>query len=62
MFSFNIYLLQNIVDGMNEMQTILKNLNDSGDQIVEGYHGMLINILECQERLYTAVEVIAGRK
>jgi hypothetical protein len=57
--------LQNIIDGLEGLQRVLKKLWDNDEtvaSIVNGYHGMVLENFECDDILLTAVEVTAGKR
>jgi len=49
--------LQNVIDGLEGLQGILKKL-----QGISGYNGTVLDNLECSNSLFTAVEVTAGKR
>jgi len=57
--------LQNIIDGLEGLQRVLKKLRDNDEtvaSIVNGYHGIVLDNFECSDSLLTAVEVTAGKR
>jgi structural maintenance of chromosome 3 (chondroitin sulfate proteoglycan 6) len=57
--------LQNIIDGLEGLQRVLKKLRDKDEtvaSIVNGYHGIVLDNFECSDSLLTAVEVTAGKR
>ncbi|PSN53788.1 Structural maintenance of chromosomes protein 3 [Blattella germanica] len=53
---------RNSIAGLEGLQKVLESLQESGDTTVEGYYGMVIDNLDCDESLFKAVEVTAGKK
>ena len=57
--------MQNIIDGFDGLQRVLKKLQDNDEtvaSIVNGYHGIVLDNFECIDDLLTAVEVTAGKR
>jgi structural maintenance of chromosome 3 (chondroitin sulfate proteoglycan 6) len=57
--------LQNIIDGLEGLQRVLKKLQDNDEtvaSIVNGYRGIVLDNFECDDSLLTAVEVTAGKR
>jgi len=57
--------LQNIIDGLEGLQRVLKKLQDNDEtaaSIVNGYRGIILDNFECSDCLLTAVEVTAGKR
>jgi len=57
--------LQNIIDGLDGLQRVLKKLEDNDENvasIVNGYCGVVLDNFECCDSLLTAVEVTAGKR
>lgn len=55
---------QGAAAGSDGIQRLLRQFADENrhPEIVNGYHGTLIENLECDSAFYTAVEVIAGNR
>jgi hypothetical protein len=57
--------LQNVIDGLEGVQEVLKKLQGHGEAMVSfvsGYYGTVLDNLECSDSLLTAVEVTAGKR
>jgi hypothetical protein len=57
--------LQNIIDGLEGLQKVLKKLQDNDEtvaSVVDGYRGIVLDNFECCDSLLTAVEVTAGKR
>ena len=55
---------QGAASGADGLQRLLREFADENrnPEIVKGYHGTLIENIECDPAFYTAVEVIAGNR
>jgi structural maintenance of chromosome 3 (chondroitin sulfate proteoglycan 6) len=55
---------QGATSGADGLQRLLRQFADENrnPEIVKGYHGTLIENIECDPAFYTAVEVIAGNR
>ena len=56
--------MQGASSGADGLQRLLRQFADENrnQDILNGYHGTLIENLECDSAFYTAVEVIAGNR
>jgi chromosome segregation ATPase len=57
--------LQNIIDGLEGLQRVLKKLQNDDEtaaSVVNGYHGIVLDNFECCNEILTAVEVTAGKR
>lgn len=53
------------MSGIDSVQKVLAGFREKGGQLlpnVDGYHGTLIENMNCEKKFYTAVEVTAGNK
>lgn len=52
-----------LVNGNESVQKVLSIFKERGDSdIVKAYHGIVMDNFECDKKIYTAVEVIAGNR
>jgi structural maintenance of chromosome 3 (chondroitin sulfate proteoglycan 6) len=57
--------LQNIIDGLEGLQRVLKKLQGNDEtvaSIANGYCGTVLDNFDCSDSLITAVEVTAGKR
>ena len=59
-----LFMFQALLNGIDSVNKVLQSFRDQNryPEVVAGYHGIMIEVFDCEKTFFTCVEVTAGTR